>query len=1263
LERPTLYLSTSPWKSSIFATWVAEIIISERLHYPVLISGNVGGNHDFYGKKSKTTMNSKSYNWEGLSNAYEDMTCSTAYRKSLPFPPDVQGHPDCAVSTETILPEIRKGEIPLHCKPCTHAMLDVWENQDAEISKYIYVDRVAEMAGPLGYTGGLGWYFPKSGVEKLNISTFRNLRDSGVAEKFGRLLTWGEYCYKVWKGEIPNDPPDELNSNGRRRRCAQADIDSANTCNVGSWVEGAPRDDSFCELFYMYGKPASIAGGTEMTEESCKGAKPGSPVDNIHLLCSKYVLTVQDIFSLLSPLAAELSSSRFSGINPLYSGYFHNVRDNNNRPIGTLAVGGCNWKNPGRPAGATWTHDYFEMVTQDGMQLEIVDYGAFLYDVHDIAARKATDENIYQPQLLFLGRPSPQMQRHKFSSNVRTPFTYNKREPELVRGGNAFKLQELKLAEWNKGCEQRRHELYAGHCPHNDTLLVQNILSRKQKNSYSCTNSNISVCSPVYDHCGYKRHNPMKIISSRLHEFMPEVHYFLRQMKLNINDLEYMLASAGYDTTFTAAENQNYAQRHAVCSWVIKNEERWGKWLPQSSSASTVRCLGEINYTLSGGNYIPGKMCNGHGTCSIDSSRGLPNSWAGKCICDRGYEGLDCGTLGNGKSIDVSLDNPSVLVMIVIDGFSLLTIVIAWAFVASNRNEPVIFYCSYIYVKSLVYSSFLGFIHLYFWIGEVTPVTCAVRPLLVIFPYLTFVGTIFARVYRTTQIMWGKTPPNKIVTDGESIKNIVSKVLVPQVIICLLWMLVERPWVKVDRLSGRPWERFSSCAYGEMGNVFAGVALAYILGLTLWSVYLLYIVRTSGQDPLYHDDSKHMSDALFIVVLAGACGVVGGSVTDMLASTFPVALIAKWILISIVTPICAVVGLYIIIFPKYQSIYINPEENIIFPGKLFQQQVIENNKMRQIFPTEDESSIDPRVLRKNKELLLENLELLEVVRTSSAEVSELDSLLKKYEEKRIERHQMAKDSPQTNKYNLRENSDASLLSRVVNEIEATHSEASHYLGEMSRAVQSEDKRVRLLESKKQKINKILRVYAAERKKKRTLQIASHNALPTLDAVLSYHNLQQYNQMFAKLKMTTCKLIQLQPNEIKKLPMLTGHQRKLQLAIKNLVGESPQPLPSPPPTPASSVISDAAQNIDALSVMTLLQEYNLGKYCEAFEDYGCVDRSDLLLLSPEDLIRIGLASEESIRQFDSLKIHVKNLPDFSNATMKLEVESEEYEQQK
>ena len=47
---------------------------------------------------------------------------------------------------------------------------------------------------------------------------------------------------------------------------------------------------------------------------------------------------------------------------------------------------------------------------------------------------------------------------------------------------------------------------------------------------------------------------------------------------------------------------------------------------------------------------------------------------------------------------------------------------------------------------------------------------------------------------------------------------------------------------------------------------------------------------------------------------------------------------------------------------------------------------MENNKMRKIFPTEDETSIDPRVLRKNKELLKENLQLIESMKNSSKEL-------------------------------------------------------------------------------------------------------------------------------------------------------------------------------------------------------------------------------------------------------------------------------------
>ena len=42
-------------------------------------------------------------------------------------------------------------------------MLDVWsETQTAEIEKYVYKDRVAEISSPTGYEGGVGLYMPKT---------------------------------------------------------------------------------------------------------------------------------------------------------------------------------------------------------------------------------------------------------------------------------------------------------------------------------------------------------------------------------------------------------------------------------------------------------------------------------------------------------------------------------------------------------------------------------------------------------------------------------------------------------------------------------------------------------------------------------------------------------------------------------------------------------------------------------------------------------------------------------------------------------------------------------------------------------------------------------------------------------------------------------------------------------------------------------------------------------------------------------------------
>ena len=130
-------------------------------------------------------------------------------------------------------------------------------------------------------------------------------------------------------------------------------------------------------------------------------------------------------------------------------------------------------------------------------------------------------------------------------------------------------------------------------------------------------------------------------------------------------------------------------------------------------------------------------------------------------------------------------------------------------------------------MKYLTYSAQIGYAHLYFWVGNPSVITCMVRPLLAIFPFLIFVGTIFARIYRTSLILWGKTPPPKIVTDGGYVYSILKKVLIPEVVICTIWMLVETPTVEIGRPEGRLYEQYAYCNYGTIGNTLSGIAIAF----------------------------------------------------------------------------------------------------------------------------------------------------------------------------------------------------------------------------------------------------------------------------------------------------------------------------------------------------------------------------------------------------------------------------------------------------
>ena len=106
-------------------------------------------------------------------------------------------------------------------------------------------------------------------------------------------------------------------------------------------MEGAPADDSFCELFYLFAGPASENNGVAFSKESCRDAKPGNPTDNIHNVFAFYHNS-QEIFKYLAPLGAEIASTRFIGQNPLYSGYFDTQYKANDPTIkiGTFGVKG-----------------------------------------------------------------------------------------------------------------------------------------------------------------------------------------------------------------------------------------------------------------------------------------------------------------------------------------------------------------------------------------------------------------------------------------------------------------------------------------------------------------------------------------------------------------------------------------------------------------------------------------------------------------------------------------------------------------------------------------------------------------------------------------------------------------------------------------------------------------------------------------------------------------------------------------------------------
>ena len=176
--------------------------------------------------------------------------------------------------------------------------------------------------------------------------------------------------------------------------------------------------------------------------------------------------------------------------------------------------------------------------------------------------------------------------------------------------------------------------------------------------------------------------------------------------------------------------------------------------------------------------------------------------------------------------------------------------------------------------------------------------------------------------------------------------------------------------------------------------------------------------------------------------------------------------------------------------------------------------------MRKIFPTEDETSIDPRVLRKNKELLKENLQLIESMKDSSKELKEVDAVLKEYEEARKKRMDMinatadesanilddvpsrdgdeSENSEERNDENANEEFDDddsddgegfkipryNIVPRLKAVVEATVTEASEHLSRMDEAKMSEAAKSKLLDEKRRKVNLALDQIHLQKKRRK-----------------------------------------------------------------------------------------------------------------------------------------------------------------------------------
>ena len=118
------------------------------------------------------------------------MDCTDEYIQTLKIPNDLKAMPYCRPDQCVVLilnvlcqyfdsPQtMGRTNVPLDCRPCGHAMLEVWSGpQDANIHKYTVERKTVELGGELGIDAEIGWYTSKIAMDNASsLATHRGLK-------------------------------------------------------------------------------------------------------------------------------------------------------------------------------------------------------------------------------------------------------------------------------------------------------------------------------------------------------------------------------------------------------------------------------------------------------------------------------------------------------------------------------------------------------------------------------------------------------------------------------------------------------------------------------------------------------------------------------------------------------------------------------------------------------------------------------------------------------------------------------------------------------------------------------------------------------------------------------------------------------------------------------------------------------------------------------------------------------------------------------